>query len=667
MAIQDRPAPRVEQALAYLSNFAWSVIPVCAPGRNGRCLYHQACTDPGKVPLIKWGPYQARLPEPDEIREWWHKWPEANIALVTGETSDVVIVDIDGDMAQAEASRRGYDSGPWVATGRIGGVHRYFRWRHDAPTIFAKTSGLDFRGDGGYALLPPSRHVSGVIYSWGDPVRRGDPLPALPRWVNEIATMGRSGVARLPVDMESMFLKGIPEGQRDQELFRAAAKLRGIDVPYEIALGVIENAAAGCSPPFPRELARAKVASAYLRYVPNTIEEVVLTPVQALVMASAAELVMMDLPEPRWVVPGIIPEGVCLLCGKSKLGKSWLALDIALAVAEGGLVWGNIEVQQGDVLYLALEDSWRRLQDRLRMLRRNEAPPGLYLRTNVPRADEGGVQAVLEWLDQHPNARLVVVDMLGKFRPKDTGKTRQLYDLDYQSIEPIVAVARMRGIGVLVLHHANKLNPEDPVDSVSGTTGLVGAVDAILIMRRERGKHDASLFVTGRDVEQQDLGFRSQLGLPDITTAWQLVGDAAEIRMGQVTREYIDAINQQPGMSAAELAAVTGRSVPATRQRLFHMSHDGLVRNMDARFYPALNTTPVPRNIPTAHPPITPVTPSTPSTPSTRDTPDAQASFLISNSGTDGTCRACGGELGPAEAASRYQLHFDCVMPGGVA
>src|SRR5215471_17442581 len=445
MTVADRreSAPNMlEHALAYLDD-EWSIFPVCTPiiGRSDRCRRHGQCRNPGKTPLVKWGTYQDRLATRDEVNEWWtrHDWHQANIGMATGQLSDVVVVDLDGELARKEAGRRGYEPGPWVRTGRVGGQHAYFRYRTDAPTIFAKTSGIDFRGEGGFVLLPPSLHYTGNRYGWGLPVHKGEPLPDLPRWIDDMAGTAVDGGPRSKVDFTTL-VSGVSQGQRDQELFRAAAKLRGVDIPYDLAVEVIQHIAARCDPPFELDDARAKVDSAYDRYLPNATvvgdgadEEI-----------EAAELARLDLPEPHWAVPGIWPEGVVLLVGKSKLGKSWLVLDIALAVAEGGVAWGKIEVEQGDVLYLALEDSKRRLQDRLRTLRKDDVPEGITLRTRAPRSNEGGIQLVLDWLDRHPRARLVIIDVLGKFRPHEAS-LRRLYDLDYEAITPIGEVARARG------------------------------------------------------------------------------------------------------------------------------------------------------------------------------------------------------------------------------
>jgi len=137
---------------------------------------------------------------------------------------------------------------------------------------------------------------------------------------------------------------------------------------------------------------------------------------------SARDLCDLDFPPIKYVVPGYIAEGLTLLAGKPKLGKSWFAMEIGLAVAIGGICLGNVHCEQGDVLYLALEDNRRRLQSRIRRLWQMEAqanmpvPQHLHLATDWPRANEGGIGAIREWINAHPEARLVIVDVLAMFK-----------------------------------------------------------------------------------------------------------------------------------------------------------------------------------------------------------------------------------------------------------
>jgi RecA-family ATPase len=117
-------------------------------------------------------------------------------------------------------------------------------------------------------------------------------------------------------------------------------------------------------------------------------------------------------------VPGVLPEGLTILAGKPKLGKSWLALDMALAVAAGGDVLGR-ECIQGAALYLALEDNQRRLQRRLNRVEPHLSWPfDLELHTQWPRLDQGGQKAIRDWITTHENAKLVIVDTLAVVRPR---------------------------------------------------------------------------------------------------------------------------------------------------------------------------------------------------------------------------------------------------------
>ena len=143
---------------------------------------------------------------------------------------------------------------------------------------------------------------------------------------------------------------------------------------------------------------------------------------------TATDLMQREFPEPRFVVPGIITEGVTFLAGKPKLGTSWMAPGLGAAVAGGGKALGNIDCEAGDVLYLALEDTQRRLQGRMRaVLQGAPAPPRLTLTCSWPAADDGGLDELERWMDDRPETRLVLIDTFEKVRgiPSDMALRRQ--------------------------------------------------------------------------------------------------------------------------------------------------------------------------------------------------------------------------------------------------
>ena len=123
-------------------------------------------------------------------------------------------------------------------------------------------------------------------------------------------------------------------------------------------------------------------------------------------------------PEPIWVVPKLLPQGVYLFAGKPKMGKSWICLDMSIAVGSGGRVFGNIDVEKGKSLYLALEDNERRIKKRTNlMLNGSTVSDNTEIITSWPRIGEGGIRALRAWLTCNTNARLVIIDTLAKFRP----------------------------------------------------------------------------------------------------------------------------------------------------------------------------------------------------------------------------------------------------------
>ena len=291
---------------------------------------------------------------------------------------------------------------------------------------------------------------------------------------------------------------------------------------------------------------------------------------------TATDLMREELPPVRWAVPGILPEGLSLLAGKPKLGKSWLALGLAVAKASGGVALGKIPVERGEVLYLALENNRRRLQNRLRKVLNGDPPPGgLHIATEWPRVDEGGAEDLDDWLAVHPDAGLVVVDILKVVRPSVSGN-RGIYDADYEALQSMQRLAGQHGVSILVVHHTRKMAASDPVDEVSGSTGLSGGADGIMVLKRDRGKADAYLHVTGREIENEaELALKWNTAL----ASWTLAGDADEYRLSQERQDIIGALAAGGGMSPKDLAEALGKSVGSVKVLLGEMVKAGQVSN----------------------------------------------------------------------------------------
>ena len=189
----------------------------------------------------------------------------------------------------------------------------------------------------------------------------------------------------------------------------------------------------------------------------------------------ASALIAAELPEIRWAVPGLVPDGVSILAGSKSRGKSFISLDLAVAVAAGGNALGNIPCQQGDTLYLGLEDSERRIRDRMNaILQGRPVPDGLDYATEWKTIDDGGIADIEAWIAAHPNGRLVIIDVLAKVKGKPD-PSRGVYDQDYATVGPFHALARSRNVAIVLVHwrHAAPHNLASPRRDAlwSGTSG----------------------------------------------------------------------------------------------------------------------------------------------------------------------------------------------------
>jgi DNA-binding transcriptional ArsR family regulator len=296
---------------------------------------------------------------------------------------------------------------------------------------------------------------------------------------------------------------------------------------------------------------------------------------------TVAELMAEPLPAVKWIVPEILPEGVTILGGKPKMGKSWMALGLAVAVASGGMALGVKSVERGGVLYLALEDNRRRLQKRLKKLLPAEAPARLHLTTDWPRMNEGGAEMLARWLREHPETRLVVVDILKRVRPQ-ASVHRSVYEADYEALEAMQKLAGEHGIALLVVHHLRKLGATDPLDELSGSTGLSGAADGILILKRERGRAAAYLHITGREIEEEaELALKWDANL----ASWTLAGDAEEYRRSEEREAILRALRESAEpITPKEVAETLDKNPSTIRTLLRKMADNGLVKGQDGRY-----------------------------------------------------------------------------------
>ena len=220
-----------------------------------------------------------------------------------------------------------------------------------------------------------------------------------------------------------------------------------------------------------------------------------------------------------FLVDELIPEGLHILAGAPKIGKSWLALWLCLCISQGQPLW-NFATTQGEALYLSLEDSFQRIQTRLFDLT-EDAPPTLHFAIMADTLKRGLEQQIEQFLTEHPTTKLVVIDTLQRVR--SAGSDSNLYANDYHDIGILKQLADKRHIAILLIHHLRKLRDDDPMNMISGSTGLSGAADSTFVLQKSsRLANIASLHCTGRDIPDRTL--KLELGEDD--HVWKLLSDS---------------------------------------------------------------------------------------------------------------------------------------------
>lgn len=217
-----------------------------------------------------------------------------------------------------------------------------------------------------------------------------------------------------------------------------------------------------------------------------------------------------------FIVDTLLSQGLHILAGSPKVGKSWLALWLAVTVAKGETVWG-MPVKQGTTLYLCLEDSQLRIQNRLLDIT-EDAPPTVHFSTEAALLGRGLEEQLENFLAEHPDTVLIIIDTLQMIRPIHDAT----YANDYRDLSILKRLADARGIAILLIHHLRKEPAEDVFSRISGTTAISGAVDSsFTLVEDRRGSRRAKLYCVGRDIEYREMELER-----NGDNVWELVADS---------------------------------------------------------------------------------------------------------------------------------------------
>lgn len=268
-----------------------------------------------------------------------------------------------------------------------------------------------------------------------------------------------------------------------------------------------------------------------------------------------AETLMTTPMEPlKFIVSGLLPQGLHVLAGSPKIGKSWLVLWLCLQVAKGEPIW-SFETRTCEVLYLCLEDSFARIQSRLFEIT-DEAPPTLHFAIMSDAIGNGLEHQIENFIKEHPGTGLIVIDTLQKIR-KTVSANVNPYAADYDDINALKQIADKNRLAILLVHHLRKTSDADPLNMISGTSGIAGCADTNFVLQKDkRTENTATLICTGRDIEGRELF----LEFNRYTFVWELVSpiviDALVIREEIILLcDFIKSVGTFTG-TATELADV---------------------------------------------------------------------------------------------------------------
>lgn len=515
------------------------------------------CRPRDKVAAVPWGEYRQRKPTGEELESWFGNGKQFNPAIVTGQASGIIVLDVDGPDGAKALEGKELPATPCVKTAK--GIHYYYRWPGRQVRNFARRlPGIDLRGDGGYVLCPPAIHPSGATYEWSISPDEA-PLAEAPAWLLSLLEPEKPRQAPLEGD-------AIPQGERDTTLASLAGVMRAkgfTQAAIEAALKA-ENQQR-CRPPLDTSQVE-KIARSISRYDPAKAVKV---RVDGRVY-TLDELLAEQFPDPVWVISELLPVGLCILAGKPKLGKSWLALQLALSVATGGKFFGH-DVQRRKVLYYALEDSPRRLKSRLEKMQATAGEMTLRFGIQGMGTPEG-LDFFWRGVDD-AQAELVIIDTLTRAFSNtvkdwnDVGQTTEA--LSYLQNE---AMDRNACI-MFVDHHRKGAGTEaDAVVDVIGSTGKSAVSDVLWGLYRERGKSTAKLQVTGRDIMETDI----PIDFDFTTGCWQRT-DEEETDTAQA--RIMNAIIENGGrITTSELSTILGKDLGNTNRALQELTAQGYLR-----------------------------------------------------------------------------------------
>lgn len=539
----------------------------------------------GKIPIFKNWP-EVATSDAELITRWWAQAPASNVGIATGHQSGVFVLDVDvksGGMDEYErlVLKHGRFPETWQQITGSKGMHLFFRYpAFEVRNAAGILPGIDIRGEGGQVVAPPSIHPdTGLEYAWdGLADIEHTALAEAPAWLLDLLQHRDADHHQskfLPVTEEK-----IQKGVRHPTLLALAGMMRrlGLDEP-EILPALSAFNARRCDPPKP-EAELIQMAKSITRYRPadgslariaaklwkltkaKEIEHQQREAKLGVKTVDGLTVYRSHTVDTKCVIGGLLYNGLTVFAGRPKSGKSFLALQAAISVAEGSPLFGSLPINMpGGVLYFALEESQTRTGSRMRQL----TAEAISLQNIsmvydlAPLMVDGRAQ--LDKLLSEKRPTLTIIDtFLAAVRggKSDRGNVMRA---EYEEIDTLHKLAEKHETAMVLVHHTRKgVIGESGIDSVAGSTGITAASDSVWTLKRDG---DTSIFeVVSRECEQQEFALRFRSTDP---MGWELMGTGKQVLEARAEKDILALMHEEGTVSIGKI--VRGVGIPEHKLR----------------------------------------------------------------------------------------------------
>ena len=300
---------------------------------------------------------------------------------------------------------------------------------------------------------------------------------------------------------------------------------------------------------------------------------------------SAEHLMQQEFEPTQWLVDNLVPEGLMVLSGAPKIGKSFLSLELAVAVATEGSFLGHPTSKKRGVLVLALEDGPARLFNRMKTAE-FPAPENLYFSTEA--ADVEAPEKLERYLLQHPFVDLVIIDTLGFYLPPSSSRGQNAYDNDVARMRAIKKIVQATSSSIILIHHDKQGEEGDWANKINGTSGIIGTADTLgRLSVAKRGAREASFQITGRDIEDIELALK----LDDATMRWSVDKKRDLETLTELQMEVLNLIPFSPEqISNQEIRKIINRKSPQISEILSKLKKRGHIEGRGYGCYGRVST-----------------------------------------------------------------------------